>query len=316
MKYLLLTCALILSAFSESRTINNELKLQWPNELVYMDFPAGKMKGKTAVELKSVMFEKGEYQHEKWLNPIQVETLTINGKKVDRVWYKATLKGQSKKDSKGRIKHSPAPIKAVVEFNSKKAPSGIIMKEDNNYYIINNGVYEFRLRKYKKIATALRLDKVKHFIAGMRPIGSNIWEGKAFFQGTAKVHSIKTEFIQKGPVFIDVKITFDFSSKAIGQTDSIKLLPGKQSHTYKPNRIPRITLPKKEKHYEVIIRFVANDPWIDISERAKLPKDPNVKGWEIHQYYLLFGKTKFRDLIGNRFSFCLSPFIIKVYHIH
>ena len=291
MKLLLLIFFSALSVFAEVREINNELKLHWPNELVYMDFPEGSMKGKTSVELKSVQYEKGEYEHDMWLHPVQLEKVESNGKKIDRLWFKASLTGKAYKDSKGRSRKSPAPVKAKVEFSSQKVISGISIKSEGDYHLIDNGVYEFRLRKYGKLNKPTPLNELKHFIAGMRPVGSKIWEGKAFYEGTSKVHSVKTEILNQGPVFIDVKVTYDFGSEIKGETDSIKLLPGKQSHTYKPNIITREKLPKKEKHYEVILRFVAGDPWIDISERARLPKDPAVSGWGIHQYYILFGKT-------------------------
>jgi len=228
MKLFLIIFLVTFSSFAQTRTINNELKMQWPEELVYMDFPAGSMKSKTSVELKSVEYQKGEYEHEKWLRPIQVEQVTVNGKKIDRVWYKATLKGSSYKDSKGRAKKSPAPYKASVEFASKNIKAGISMKTSGDHYLINNGVYEFRLRKYSKFAQPVPMNKLKHFIAGMRPLNSKVWEGKAFFEGTAEVHSVKTEILNSGPVFIDVKLTFDYGSKDLGETDAVKLMLGKQ----------------------------------------------------------------------------------------
>ena len=290
-KYFLLIFIFPFALSAETRTINNELKLHWPEELVYMDFPAGKMKGKNSVELKSVEYDKGEYEHSLWQRPIQHEKVIVNGKTFDRVWYKATLTGKAYKDSKGRNRKSPAPVKGNVEFTGKKSTPGITMKKDGDYYLINNGVYEFRLRQYSKFSSPVPMNKLKHFIAGMRPLGSSIWEGKAFFEGTAEVHAVKTEILNSGPVFIDVKLTFDFASPDLGETDSVKLMLGKQAHTYEPNKIPREKLSKKEKHYEVAIRFVANDPWIEITERVRLPKDPKVSGWGIHQYYILWGKT-------------------------
>ena len=290
-KYFLLLALIPFAIFAESRVINNELKLHWPEELVYMDFPAGSMKGKSSVELKSVVYQKGEYEHDMWLRPIQLEQLTVKGKELDRVWYKASLKGASYKDSKGRVKKSPAPYKANIEFGNKKTSAGISMKASGDYYLINNGVYEFRLRKYSKFSQPVPMNKLKHFIAGMRPVGSKVWDGKAFFEGTSEVHSVKTEILNSGPVYIDVKLTFDYASPNLGETDSVKLMLGKQAHTYEANVIPREKLVKKEKYYEVALRFVANDPWIEVVERARLPKDPKVSGWGIHQYYILWGKT-------------------------
>lgn len=256
-----------------------------------MDFPAGSMKGKSSVELKSVEYQKGEYGHSKWLRPVQLEEVRVDGKALDRLWFKASLTGNTYTDSKGRSKKSPAPERAYVEFGSKKTAAGISMKNSGDCYLINNGVYEFRLRKYSKFPSPVPMNELKHFIAGMRPLNSQIWEGKAFFEGTSEVHAVKTEILNSGPVFIDVKLTFDFASPNLGETDAVKLMLGKQSHTYRPNKIPRESLSKKALHYEVAIRFTANDPWIEVSERAHLPKDPNVKGWGIHQYYILWGKT-------------------------
>ena len=291
MKSIFLFLTLSVSLLAETRIINNELKLHWPEELVYMDFPIGQGARYTSVELLSAEYSKSDINYDKWIRPVQVETVTVDGKKFDRLWYKASLSGSEYKDSKGRLKRSPGPVKAEVKFATQKVLPGISLKEEGEHYLIDNGVYEFRLRKYSKFPSPVPMNKLKHFIAGMRPVGSKIWEGKAFFEGTSKVHSVKTEILNQGPVFIDLKLTFDFASKSLGATDSVKLMLGKQSHTYKPNKIPRETLEKKEKHYEVALRFVANDPWIEIVERARLPKDPKVSGWGIHQYYILWGKT-------------------------
>ena len=291
MRYLLLCLCLSFSVTAEKRVINNELKLNWPEELVYMDFPSGSAQKFTSVELLSAQYSKADYNYDKWQRPVQLEKLKVDGKEIDRLWYKASLEGSSYKDEKGKTRKVAPPVKAEVKFGQEKTLAGISMKADGDYYLIDNGVYEFRLRKYSQFSSPVPMNKLKHFIAGMRPIGSKVWDGKAFFEGTAEVHSVKTEILNSGPVFIDVKLIFNFNSPDLGETDSVKLMLGKKSHTYKPNIIPREKLAKKEKHYEVAIRFVANDPWIEIVERAKLPKDPKVSGWGIHQYYILWGKT-------------------------
>ncbi|MCM8527698.1 MAG: heparinase II/III family protein [Lentisphaeraceae bacterium] len=291
MKAVFLFICIILSVQAEKRVINNELKLNWPNELVYLDFPAGSASKFKSVGLVSADYGKVDFEYSKWQHPVQLEKVLLDGNSFDRLWFKAKLTGGSYQDSKGKTRKVKPPVKAEIEYSQQEVISGISLSEKDSHYLIDNGVYEFRLRKYSSFDKPVALNKLKHFIAGMRPLGSKIWEGKAFFEGTAEVHSVKTEIINTGPVFIDIKLTFDFGVEASGETDSVKILPGKQSHTFKPNRIPRETLPRKEKHYEVVLRFVAGDPWIDVVERAKLPKDPNVKGWGIHQYYILWGKT-------------------------
>ena len=291
MKYILFFQLICLTAFTQTRHINNELRLDWPDELVHLDFPAGSMKSISSVELVSADYQKEGIDYEKWLRPVQLEEVTVEGKKFDRVWFKATLEGTSYTDKKGKLKKDKPPVKAEILFAKKKVQPAISLKTEGDYFLIDNGVYHFLLRKYSQFSKPVPLNKLKHFIAGMKPVGSKIWEGKAFFEGSADVHSVRTEILNQGPVFIDIKLTFDFGSQADGETDAVKLMLGKQSHTYKPNQIPRENLPKKDKHYEVALRFVANDPWIEVFERTKMPADPSVGGWGIHQYCILWGKT-------------------------
>ena len=40
MKYLIMFCMIFSTQAELKRTINNELKMNWPDELVHLDFPA------------------------------------------------------------------------------------------------------------------------------------------------------------------------------------------------------------------------------------------------------------------------------------
>ena len=72
------------AAADEARTITNPLGMNFPWDMVSMDFPAGTFKGDTKVTVA------GEDR------PVQVEQVEVDGKTIDRAWFFATLGGKEK----------------------------------------------------------------------------------------------------------------------------------------------------------------------------------------------------------------------------
>ncbi len=261
-------------------TIDNPLGTSWPWDLTYRDFAGGTF-GDGPLSVKFLDLTR----------PAQLERVTLDGRKIDRLWFVATIQGEEKTDSRGRTRRGPVPRKIPVEVHAVRTPSALSAQVTEDYYFIKNGVYEFRLRTYpKRFSQRRQFADVPHWIGGMRPQGGKTWDGRAWYEGNAPTLGAETEIVQSGPVFLDVKITYHFDNPASDQTcQAMPLAPGKQTHTYKPNQLPRETVAKRKYAHEVLVRFVVGDPWIDINERYHLPRDKNIKPWGIHQQWIHWG---------------------------
>jgi len=263
---LLVTTAAVFAAERQA-TIANPLGLNWPGDLTHIDFPAGTFDGDVTV---------GPFADAR--RPVQVQHVIVDGQSVDRAWFVATLDGKQPVD---------------ITFAQGKADSPLRLTETDEYYLIDNSVYQFRVRRYQAFDQPVPLGEVPHWIAGMRVHETDAWDGRAWFEGNARVTGVETEIIERGPVFVQMRITYRFADAQTGATtEAMPLANGKQTHTFEPNQLPRETIAKLSRHYEVLVRFVADDPWIDINERYHLPRDGAIEPWGIHQYWIAWGKPQ------------------------
>ncbi|RMD73533.1 MAG: hypothetical protein D6820_18405, partial [Lentisphaerae bacterium] len=251
-----------------SRQIDNPLGMEFPWDLVSMDFP-GELKGPWVARI-------GESRR-----PCQIEPVSdARGNKRSRVWFIATV---------------PAKAKQVtVTFQQGiSLPPLVQMHRHDGRIWVDNGISEYRLRDYSDVKFPAPLNRIPHWLSGMRLKGEKVWDGRAFFEGTSVVEKVDVKIERSGPVFVDIVYRFIFQGRnASGETESIVLKPGKQSFRYPPNQIPTIKLPAWDRYYEVRLRFVGGDPWTEVVERYHLPPDPKVKSWGIHQYYMCWGDSR------------------------
>jgi hypothetical protein len=263
----------------QKATIPNDLGLGWPWELVSMDFPPG------------AMGTGGSVTGGEWTRPYQVESVTLDGgKKVDRAWFVASVEGPRGADGK---RGSP-PRSLEVSFLPRASVAdglAVVVKEDGPFTVIANGVYEFRMPRFEKAnVTGKTLAETPHWCAGLRTTGTTAWDGRAWFDGSSKVAGVDVKVLDQGPVKYDVRVTYRFEEPGeTGAVEALPLLLGKQCHLWKPNQPPSETVPRRDRHYEVALRFVAGDPWIEVTERFCLPLDPSVEE-KVHQYTLHWGK--------------------------
>lgn len=251
-------------------TIPNELRLRWPLEHTYFTVPAAE-----APTRPSTMTIQGETR------PVQVEFDTEHGKRIARLWTVVTIADENGKP--------PTSVKATL--NTGTAPSSLVVAEQGDHYLIKNGVYAFRLRKYAgALKTPAPLSELPHWIGGMKARSQHDWDGRAWFESSAVVRSARTELICAGPVFADYRVTYAFEGPVDGTTEALPLTSGKQTHTWRPNELPSETIEKREFAYEVLIRFVAGDPWIDVNERFHFPRDPELNAFGVHQYRIQWGE--------------------------
>ena len=251
---------------AETRTIPNVLGQDWPWELVSMDFAPGAVKADWVASIAGV----------EGARPIQLEQVQVEGKPMERVWFIATV--------------SVKQTKADVTFAPGSAASTLAVRTDAGFTVVDNGLAELRLRLGSP-AAGTPLDKTPHWLAGVRVKGAPGWDGRATFSGTSAVSKVVAQSIATGPVFAEWRLTYEFAdAKPDGTVEAVPLMLGKQSFRFAPNRVPSETIPRQERRYEVGVRMVAGDPWIEVVERYRLPRDPAVKDWGIHQSLLTFGR--------------------------
>lgn len=289
---------------NQVRVIPNVMKQSWSGEHVYMDFPAGTFKGPISVQVtgeevesrdenKKLIREMKAVEGEP-LKPAQLERVQVDGKPVDRVWFIARVVGREVKDSKGKIRRGkPTSAQEVTFFDGRETASSLEVKKEKGWLLVDNGVYEFRLRHYADQSMGQTLGKIRHWLAGHRVKGTEPWDGKAFFNGTAVVEKVELKAINTGPVFHDYHLVFTFADADLeGMANQPTLELGKQSHKWVAGLYPREDVPKKSKHYELKIRFVVNDPWIEVVERYRLPRDEAIGSFGVHQYFIHWGETR------------------------
>jgi len=252
------------SAGEISLKIPNQLQHRWPGELVSFNLkavPAGDL----SLEVQGVS------------RPAQRDG--------DRIWSYVTIKDR---DAEGK-KLDIGVVSA--QLRSRKVSDGISVRKDGDFYLIDNGTYQFRLRDYKggKLK-GKTLAEVPHWCGGMRAKTQKNWDGKAYFESNAPVVGVKTELVASGPVFADFKVTYEFEGTPDGEVEAMPLALGKQSHLFAPNQLPRERIPKRPFHYELLIRFVMEDAWIDVNERFHFPRDEKASPFGITHYYIEWGQ--------------------------
>ncbi len=275
-----LRCALILFAAAsvttaaETKTITNPLKLSFPWDAVSLDYPAGTFTGEVKAQV-------GDAER-----PAQVESVVVSDKTIDRIWFMATI---GNKDESVEVKldkgHVDSPLKVT---NSEQ------------YVVIENGISTLRITDYSKVDVAgKKLSEIPHWLGGFK-IGNSDMDGRAWFEGSSVLKSAKTTVLAKGPVFADILVSYEFeANQSDGTVEAQPMQLGKQTFRYAPGELPREAIAKDTHRYELMIRVVMNDPWIEIVERYRLPRDESVENFKTHQYQLHFGAKPDNYPAGN-----------------
>jgi hypothetical protein len=229
------------------RTIPNPLRLDWPHELVHFDLPAAWADGPCSV----IVGEEAR--------PVQVERAEADGGAVARAWFIATLRGAERFDKKRKrtVREKP-PEALTVTFQKSETASPLRLRDEGGEWVVQNGVYAVRVPKFDGAFREPKpLKDVRPPVGRMKLLDGGEWMGRAWFDGNPVVRGATTEVLARGPVFITVKVAYDFAAEG--------------------------------QRYEATLRFVAGDPWIDVTERHGLPRDPSLKPWGIPQYWIEWG---------------------------
>ena len=278
---LLLTLLGTSSALAQqtSGTIRNPLRQQWPWDLTYLEVDPANAAQLTAAEASG------------HLRPVQIERATRDGQPITRAWFVATIdQEESYTDDRGR--NSTGILREVpVQLDNRSVPPGIQLQDAGDHWLIDNGVYEFRLLKSQTFDQPVPLANAPHWFRGARLKGTETWDGRAWFEGHGPVREIEVEFLNQGPVFIDVAIRYHFDVEADGTTEALPLALGKQTYRWAPNTLPREDVPQHSMAYEVHVRFVMGDVWIEANERFHLPGSED-SSFGIHQHWISWGEPQ------------------------
>jgi hypothetical protein len=260
------------------QTILNPLRQRWPWDLTYVEVPANRAGALTTAEISGHM------------RPVQIEEVTENGRTTHRAWFVATIdQEESFEDDRGRTE-TGIVREVPLTLRSGNIPAGIRRSESGRFHVIDNGMYEVRIRRSETFDEPIPFSEAPHWFGGGRVKGESAWDGRAWFDGDALVRGIRTEILQEGPVFIDLAITYDFVAETDGTTAALPLELGKQTHTWEPNTPPREEIPKLDHAYELRIRLVMGDPWIEVNERYHLPRSPESGPFGVHQHWINWGE--------------------------
>ena len=148
----------LVSKWSLAEVIPNQLNHTWPGELVSFE--------------------------EKGLNlPTGDLTLEVQGRvrPVQRwdgkLWSYVTIDDKDAKGGKLEISEVPA------DFQPGRVQPGITAKLEGDFYLIDNGTYQFKLRHYRgRLKDPAALGDFPHWSGGMRIKGQKHWDGEANFE--------------------------------------------------------------------------------------------------------------------------------------
>lgn len=167
------------------------------------------------------------------IRPAQVERLRVGSRRIARVWFVVTMAGLNPK---------------AIAIRGGAAPSVLTVtrSQTRNQLTVYNGVARFHLPDFAgKFAPPRPLKSISPLVAGIATGEDREVPCKSWFEGDALVTGARTELVAHGPVFATVKITYEIAGGGKGG----------------------------RCRYTAQLRFVAGDPWIDVTEKYSLPSD-------------------------------------------
>jgi len=166
--------------------------------------------------------------------PLQVEVLESkpDGVRRVRLWLKATL-------AAGQVVSYTA---AWNDENRKAARPGpaLAVRRGDGRLLVMAGAFELMVpAPDKPFEKPVPLKKSPAPILGLRPAGDQAWYGTWSLDGTPYVRAVRTSIEASGPLWAQVRVRYVFDE-------------GGQS-------------------YEVVLRVIRDEPWVDVTERFRLP---------------------------------------------
>ena len=166
--------------------------------------------------------------------PIQVEVLEGRPEAVRRarVWFKVTLPRDQE------VFH-----RLTWNDEGRAAPpldDGPMVRRDGGRLILSTGAAEAAIAApLKPFAVPIDFKNAPAPILAVRPAGDQAWYGQWLLAGAARVREVKTTIEAAGPLWAEVRLKYAF--ERAGQS------------------------------YDVTLRAVRGEPWIDVLEKYRLP---------------------------------------------
>jgi hypothetical protein len=163
--------------------------------------------------------------------PVQLEPArNASGEPVTRAWMLATLESRT--------------ARLPVTVRRGDAQSALRLAREQQHLRIDNGVYSFRVTDYGRVdlSRPRPLSELPAPVAGMKLAAEELWHGRAWWEGDTPIAAARTEVVAHGPVFVTVRVRLETATRA-GEGAGF---------------------------YEATLRFVAADPWVDVTESYEL----------------------------------------------
>ncbi len=168
--------------------------------------------------------------------PIQVEVLEGKPEAVRRarVWFKITLP-----------KNEAVALALTWNDDGRAAPpppaAGVTVRREGDRLVLSTGAADVALAAPAgRFERPVPIDKAPPPILAARPAGDGPWYGQWRLEGPARVREVQAHVVAGGPVWAEVRLKYLFED---------------QGHVY-----------------DVTIRAVRGEPWIDVSEKHRLPE--------------------------------------------
>lgn len=247
-------------------TITNPLNLSWPWELVHVDAPDG-LTGEVSVLI-------GDERRPAQLQPAE-------GDRPARLWFIATLPG-----GKG------APGSVGGRIVPGRTDSPLRLERAEGLVLVGNGVYEARFPDLNQTFSSPRpLRELAPILGGVRVPGADDgrWYGRARYESDAPVRSVATRIVERGPVYLVIHQRIEIAAPAAEQPPAAPADAAEGDF----DAVPAKALDATAMFYDVTVRCVVGDPWIDVSEHHHLPPQPDQIG-SVANYQFELGPTDLR----------------------
>ena len=219
--------------FQRTLTFQEPLGYTWTDELIHRDETIAEPH--VAADTLALTDADGKAV------PLQVEVL-VGGRdavRSVRLWFKMTL--PQGKEVAYRLTYNDAGRAA------RQPAEAVTITRGEDRLIISSGAVDLAVAAPKSLPAPLDasaalgagLAAAPAPILGVRPAGAPEWSGAWTLSGPARVKEIRTTVATAGPVWAEIRLNYLFEDRQQG--------------------------------YDVAIRMVRGDPWIDVTEKSRLP---------------------------------------------
>lgn len=165
--------------------------------------------------------------------PVQVEVLEGRPEAVRRVrlWFKITL--PRGEEAAYRLSYNDAGRAAAAPAD------GAAVRREEGRLVLSSGAVDVTVPALPKaFDKPVEMKSAPPPVTAVRPAGAKVWYGRWSLDGPVAVREVRTDIIASGPVWAEVRLKYAL---------------------------------EKGYTWELTLRAVRGEPWIDISEKYRLP---------------------------------------------